>query len=146
VAFIHSTPAGIAMIIIYVVYQQFENHVLQVTIMAKTVHINQLVVLVSVLIGVELLGFLGALLAIPVAGILQVIGRDVWDHKMGQLKDEPTIGVEEVPISEVVEHAEKDPHQDADRDGTGDADSNGDRPDSDGAAEAAAPDPAPERR
>ena len=50
-------------------YQQFENHVLQVTIMSRTVDVNPLTVLVSVLVGVELFGFLGALLAIPVAGI-----------------------------------------------------------------------------
>ena len=102
VSFLHSTTAGIGMLIVYIIYQQFENHVLQVAIMSKTVHINQLVVLVSVLIGVELLGFLGALLAIPVAGVLQVIARDLWDERTGAPKEEPTIGEDEVPISEVV--------------------------------------------
>ncbi len=102
VAFIHSTPAGIGMLIFYVIYQQFENHVLSVVIMSKTVQINQLFVLVSVLIGVELLGFLGALLAIPAAGVLQVIVRDSWDHRKGRLKPEPSIGVDEVPLSDVV--------------------------------------------
>ena len=102
VAFLHSTTAGIGMLIVYIVYQQFENHVLQVAIMSKTVHINQLVVLVSVLIGVELLGMLGALLAIPVAGVLQVIVRDLWDHRRGRPKHEATIGEEEVPVSEVI--------------------------------------------
>jgi predicted PurR-regulated permease PerM len=107
VAFLHSTAAGIGMIVVYVVYQQFENHVLQVTIMSKTVHINQLVVLVSVLVGVELLGFLGALLAIPIAGVLQVIARDVWDNRTGRFKDEPTIGVDEVPVSEADDEDEE---------------------------------------
>jgi len=101
VAFLHSTPAGIGMLIFYIVYQQFENHVLQVVIMSKTVQINQLFVLVSVLIGVELLGFLGALLAIPAAGVLQVIVRDSWDHRKGKMKEEPTIGADETPISEI---------------------------------------------
>jgi predicted PurR-regulated permease PerM len=105
VAFLHSTTAGIGMLIVYIVYQQFENHVLQVAIMSKTVHINQLVVLVSVLIGVELFGLLGALLSIPVAGVLQVIVRDLWDNRRGRLKDEPTIGEDEVPLSEVVEES-----------------------------------------
>ena len=102
VSFLHSTTAGIGMLVVYIVYQQFENHVLQVAIMSKTVHINQLVVLVSVLIGVELLGILGALLAIPLAGVLQVIVRDMWDHRRGRLKDEPTIGEDEVPVSQVI--------------------------------------------
>jgi predicted PurR-regulated permease PerM len=108
VSFLHSTTAGIGMLIVYIVYQQFENHVLQVAIMSKTVHINQLVVLVSVLMGVELLGFLGALLAIPVAGVLQVIVRDLWDHRAGRLKEEPTVGADEVPVSEVVAEREAD--------------------------------------
>ncbi|MGI9023626.1 MAG: AI-2E family transporter [Acidimicrobiales bacterium] len=100
VAFLHSTKAGIGVLILYIVYQQFENHVLQVSIMAKTVQINQLFVLVSVLIGVELLGFVGALLAIPAAGVIQVIVRDLWDNRRGRLKSEPTIGIDEVPVTE----------------------------------------------
>jgi len=111
VAFLHSTSAGIAMLIIYVVYQQFENHVLQVVIMSKTVQINQLFVLVSVLIGVELFGFLGALLAIPAAGVIQVIVRDSWDHRRGRMKSEPTIGADEIPF---VEQLADDAHNGAD--------------------------------
>ncbi len=108
VAFLHSTGAGIGMLVFYIVYQQFENHVLQVVIMSKTVQINQLFVLVSVLVGVELLGILGALLAIPAAGVIQVIVRDLWDHRSGHLKDEPTIGAAEIPVSEVIKEKETD--------------------------------------
>ncbi len=103
VSFLHSTTAGIGMLIVYVVYQQFENHVLQVAIMSKTVHINQLVVLTSVLIGVELAGFIGALLAIPAAGVLQVIARDLWDNRAGRFKEEPTIGADEIPLSDLAD-------------------------------------------
>jgi predicted PurR-regulated permease PerM len=100
VAFLHSTPAGIATIIFYVVYQQFENHVLQVSIMSRTVALNPLAVLVSELIGVDLFGFLGALLAIPVAGVIQVIGRDIYDTQRGEIKDEPTVGEDEIPVTD----------------------------------------------
>jgi predicted PurR-regulated permease PerM len=100
VAFLHSVPAGIGTIVFFIVYQQFENHVLQVSIMSRTVNLNPLAVLVSVLCGVELFGILGALLSIPVAGIIQVIVRDVYDERRGRLKAEPTIGEEEVPLSQ----------------------------------------------
>jgi len=70
--------------------------------MSRTVDINQLLVLVSVLIGVELFGILGALLAIPAAGIMQVIIRDLWDHRTGKPKAEATIGEDEVPVTEVI--------------------------------------------
>jgi predicted PurR-regulated permease PerM len=101
VAFLHSPVSGVAAIIFYVVYQQVENHILQPVIMSRTVKLNPLAVLVSVLVGVELFGLLGALLAIPAAGIIQVIVRDIYDERQGRLKPEPTIGSEEVPISQV---------------------------------------------
>ena len=103
VAFLHSTFAGIATVIFYIVYQQFENHVLQVSIMSKTVNLNPLTVLISILVGVELFGILGALLAIPAAGIIQVIARDVYDEHRGTFKEEPTIGADETPISQAPE-------------------------------------------
>jgi len=78
VAFLHSVPAGIIVLAVFILYQQFENHVLQVTIMSRTVQLNPLLVLVSVLVGVELFGFVGALLAIPAAGVIQVIVKDVY--------------------------------------------------------------------
>ena len=130
VAFLHSTWAGVIMLIVYVVYQQFENHVLQVVIMSKTVQINQLFVLVSVLMGIELFGFIGALLAIPAAGVLQVIARDIWDHRRGRLKPEPTIGEDEIPVSEhLAEQAEAEQ-------------ADGRAGDGDGEVEAAPPGPA----
>jgi predicted PurR-regulated permease PerM len=100
-AFLHSTTAGIVAAIFYVVYQQFENHVLQVTIMSRTVDVNPLTVLISVLVGVELFGFLGALLAIPIAGVLQVVLRNIYDERLGRWKDEVTVGEAEIPASEV---------------------------------------------
>ena len=105
VAFLHSTPAGIATVVFFVLYQQFENHVLQVTIMSRTVDLNPLVVLISVLVGVEFSGILGALLAIPVAGVVKVIARDLYDKRRSglQLKPEPTVGAEEIPVSQVPE-------------------------------------------
>ncbi len=81
VAFVHSPTAGIAAIVFFVVYQQLENHVLQPAIQARTVHLNPLAVLVSVLAGVELAGILGALLAIPACGVIQVVLRDLWANR-----------------------------------------------------------------
>ena len=105
-AFLHSVAAGVIALVFYIVYQQFENHVLQVAVMSKTVDVDPLTVLISVLVGVELFGFLGALLAIPFAGILQVIVRNVYDPDTGRLKKEPTIGEDEIPISELRRRAD----------------------------------------
>jgi predicted PurR-regulated permease PerM len=95
--FLHSVPAGIAVLVFFVVYQQLENHLLQPLVFARTVKVNPLTVIIAILIGVELVGILGALLAIPVASIIQVVLRDIWDHRRGQLKDEPTVGEDHRP-------------------------------------------------
>ena len=65
----------------FVVYQQLENHFLQPVIYGRTVQLSPLAVLVSVLVGAELAGILGALAAIPVAGSLQVVVRDQLAHR-----------------------------------------------------------------
>jgi predicted PurR-regulated permease PerM len=81
VAFIHSTPAGVAMIVVFVVYQQIENRTFTKWIMRETVALTPLAVVVSVLVGFELVGFLGALLAIPAAGVINVAVRDLWAYR-----------------------------------------------------------------
>jgi predicted PurR-regulated permease PerM len=101
IAFLQSTGAGIAMLIIYVVYQQLENHFISPVIMSRTVKLSPLLVLLSALVGVELAGFVGALLAIPVAGVIQVVVRDLWDDRQQRLKPVPTVGADEIPITEV---------------------------------------------
>ena len=93
----HSIPALIVIAIVFLAYQQLENHVLQPVILSRTVKLNPLAVIVAILIGVELAGILGALLAIPFAGIIQVIVRDVWTHRTGG-PDEITAGMGETSI------------------------------------------------
>ncbi|MGZ4319482.1 MAG: AI-2E family transporter, partial [Gaiellaceae bacterium] len=81
VAFIHSIPAGIVVVAFFILYQQFENHVLQPVIYGRTVQLSPLAVLISILIGAELAGILGALAAIPVAGSIQVLLVDWRAHR-----------------------------------------------------------------
>jgi predicted PurR-regulated permease PerM len=84
VAFLHSIPAGIIVIVFFICYQQVENHIIQPVVYGRTVQLSPLVVLISVLIGAELAGVLGALAAIPVAGSLQVIFRDWLRQRRGE--------------------------------------------------------------
>jgi len=72
---------GLIIIGFFLVYQQLENHILQPVIYGRTVQLSPLVVLVSVLIGAELAGILGALAAIPVAGIVQAVGREFLRYR-----------------------------------------------------------------
>jgi predicted PurR-regulated permease PerM len=85
-AFTHSVSAGIVTLVVFLIYTQVENHVLNPLIMSRTVRINPLLVLVSILVGASIGswvggifgGFVAALLAIPLAGAIQVIVREVW--------------------------------------------------------------------
>jgi predicted PurR-regulated permease PerM len=73
VAFIDWVPAGIVVLIFFVVYQQIENHILQPLVYSRTVQLSPLAILIAVLIGAKIAGILGALAAIPVAGTIQVL-------------------------------------------------------------------------
>ncbi|MET8833189.1 AI-2E family transporter [Micromonospora sp. NPDC004540] len=75
--FLHSPIAGMIVLVFFVLYQQVENHLLQPVIMSHAVQLNPLAVLVSVLIAAQLGGLIGALLAIPAAGIVQVLLREL---------------------------------------------------------------------
>jgi len=72
---------GVIIIVFFLLYQQLENHVLQPIIYGRTVQLSPLIVLIAVLIGAELAGILGALAAIPVAGIIQAIGREILRYR-----------------------------------------------------------------
>jgi predicted PurR-regulated permease PerM len=83
VGFTQGVGIGIATIVLVVVYQQIENHVLQPVIMGKNVEISPLAVAFSVLVGAALLGILGALLAIPAAASVQLALSDVvWKRRL----------------------------------------------------------------
>jgi len=89
VGFLHSTTAGVVLIVFFVVYQQLENHVLQPLVYGRTVQLSPLIVLVAVLMGAELAGVIGALGAIPVAGSLQVVILDWLEHRRQRILDPP---------------------------------------------------------
>ena len=99
-----SITAGVVTLIVFLVYTQVENHILNPIIMSRTVRISPLLVLISVLVGASLGswvggifgGFVAALLAIPVAGALQVIVREIW-----RLTGPPAGKVEGIEIESV---------------------------------------------
>jgi predicted PurR-regulated permease PerM len=82
----HSLTAGIVTLIVFLVYTQLENHVLNPVVMSRTVKINPLLVLLAVLVAASIGswiggffgGFVAALLAIPLAGAIQVVVREMW--------------------------------------------------------------------
>ncbi len=84
----HSLAAGIVTAAVFIACQQIENHVLNPVVMSRTVNVNPLLVLVSVLAGTSIGSWLGgffgsfvaALISIPAAGALQVLVRELWQE------------------------------------------------------------------
>ena len=73
--------ATIVWIAFIIVWQRIEDYVVQPLVYGRSVHVNSLVTIVSLLIGAQLLGILGVLLAIPSAAAIQIILRDWWAAK-----------------------------------------------------------------
>ena len=55
----HSLAAGIVTLVVFVVYTQVENHVLNPVVMSRTVKVNPLLVLLSILIGASIGSWIG---------------------------------------------------------------------------------------
>jgi len=77
---LNSVPAALIFAVYYVVYQQIENNFISPIIQSKAVELSALSILIAILIGVTLLGLLGAIIAIPVAGCIRILLNDYLEH------------------------------------------------------------------
>jgi predicted PurR-regulated permease PerM len=110
----HSLTAGIITLVVFLVYTQIENHILNPVVMSKTVRVNPLLVLLSILVGASIGSWIGgtfgafvaALLAIPAAGALQVVGREFWQATATPLPVSPE-EAELAEAEELTEHPEE---------------------------------------
>lgn len=80
-AFIQDPALGLWVLLFYIVVQQLENHILVPLVMGKTIGLNPVVVIMSLLIGGQLAGIIGMLLAIPVATVIVEIIDDLARQK-----------------------------------------------------------------
>jgi predicted PurR-regulated permease PerM len=78
------THAGFIAMAVFFVYQQVENHLLQPIIQRRTLRMNPLLIALAMLAGTAFAGVLGALLALPVAGALQILASDLLAHRQAR--------------------------------------------------------------
>ncbi len=81
VALFHSLTAAVIILAYYILYQQIENYVIQPRIQANATNMSALLVFISVLLGANFGGLLGALVAIPIAGCLRVAVLDYLENR-----------------------------------------------------------------
>jgi predicted PurR-regulated permease PerM len=72
IAFLQSWQLGIATIILIFVIQQIEGNILSPVIVGKTLHLHPALIILALLVGVEVGGFIGMLIAVPVLAIGKV--------------------------------------------------------------------------
>lgn len=77
VAFFTSGPLGIATLVYFVIYQQFENYIVAPRVMTKAVDLSPAAVLLSALMGASLLGVVGVLMAIPLAAGAKLLVQEL---------------------------------------------------------------------
>jgi predicted PurR-regulated permease PerM len=73
--------AALTFLIYFVIYQQIENNFIQPLVQSRTVALSALSVLVALILGITLLGLLGGILAIPLAGCIRVLLLDYMQHR-----------------------------------------------------------------
>jgi predicted PurR-regulated permease PerM len=79
---LHGFPEElIVWVVFFLVYQQVESRVLGPFVYQRTVELHPLLAIVAVLAGASLLGILGALIAIPIAAIAQIVVKDWWRYR-----------------------------------------------------------------
>ena len=85
-------------IVFFVVQQQFENHVLVPKVMERQVGVSPVAVIVALLIGGNLLGIPGAILAVPTVAILQVLFTE-WlaSREQGGVIEQPAAPKKSAP-------------------------------------------------
>lgn len=91
-AFTQRPLLALFVLLLYIVVQQLENHIIVPKVMQRVIGLNPLVTIIVILVGVKLAGILGGILAVPIATAIQVFLSDIFEIKdekdKEKLKDE----------------------------------------------------------
>ncbi|MEK7091964.1 MAG: AI-2E family transporter [Patescibacteria group bacterium] len=91
-------PIGLMVLGLYVVVQQFENHLIYPLVVRKIIGVPPLVVIISLIVGANLAGFLGIILAVPAATLLMELVSDLAASK-GQFRLQQKIASDQADVS-----------------------------------------------
>ncbi|MEK7107302.1 MAG: AI-2E family transporter [Patescibacteria group bacterium] len=72
---------GLLTVALYIIAQQFENHLIYPLVVTRVVGVPPLLVILALIVGAKLAGFLGVLLSVPAAGALQEFIKDVENRR-----------------------------------------------------------------
>jgi len=87
IGFGHSVTTGLLVLGLYLIIQQFENHLLYPLVVKKIVGVPSIVVILALIIGAKLVGFLGIILAVPASAVLIELLSDFEQRKKALHQD-----------------------------------------------------------
>jgi predicted PurR-regulated permease PerM len=91
---------AVVLLVFVLIYQQVESNFLQPIVYSKAVQLNGLVILIALLVGGQLLGIPGALLAIPVAEIIRIVVTELLAYRRTtQEANEPAVASSSPPTT-----------------------------------------------
>lgn len=73
---------GLVVIGVYVLLQQFENHLIYPLVVTRVVGVPPLLVILALIVGAQLAGFLGILLSVPIAATVQEFVNDIRNRRV----------------------------------------------------------------
>lgn len=79
---------GILVIALYVIIQQFENHLIYPLVVTKVVGVPPLLVIIALIVGAQLAGFLGIILSVPIVAVIQELIHDMQTRRAFVLGEE----------------------------------------------------------
>lgn len=86
VALTESLGTAVAVVIYFIIYQQIENFFIGPRVFASAVSLSPMTVFIAVLVGGTLGGFIGAILALPIAAALKVVIRYIYRAPLAQIE------------------------------------------------------------
>jgi len=81
IAFIQAPLSGLMVLGLFIIVQQFENHLIYPLVVRKTIGVPPLLVVISLVIGGTLGGFYGIILSVPTAAVLVEFLNDIASRK-----------------------------------------------------------------
>ena len=73
-------------IAVFVVIQQFENNLIYPLVVSKVVGISSILIILAAVVGGSIAGFIGVVIAVPLAGVIQEFFNDVKSGKLAELR------------------------------------------------------------
>ena len=97
VAALYSPWQALLVAILYLIIQQLENYVIVPRVMSRAVELHPLAVLLALMIGSELMGVLGAVLAVPVTAAISVVVDEIRAERIV-----PSVETEEILADDIL--------------------------------------------